>query len=279
MGWGDVISIGLGLGNAALNAANASTLQQMKLQQAGEALYREFIDAMRNGIFNLKQAAEGVLAAEGTSPLQAAGAMRILDYQLSSSGVTPDLFPDLADKEYAAATARLIGGNSNRLYAALDKAEQAQVDQLVEHIRLLPDCRYYVENADQAIRLREAQGVVDAGGIMKMNGCLLAIVIWAGVGALFGLVAALGDAGLLLLLAALVAAIPLAIKFRARRREVIAAQKTVKELEGTVDLQQFQTLEHQFKSPEEAQQLQQQSEQYVESFFGDYTLLQDGWRS
>ena len=82
MGWGDVISIGLGLGNAALNASNASMLQQMKTQQVGEALYREFINSLRNSIFNLNQAAEDVLRGEAAAPLKAAGAMRILDLSL-----------------------------------------------------------------------------------------------------------------------------------------------------------------------------------------------------
>ncbi len=53
MGWGDVISIGLGLGNLAVNANNASQLQQMKMQQASEALIREFFNALRTGMFNL----------------------------------------------------------------------------------------------------------------------------------------------------------------------------------------------------------------------------------
>ena len=174
MGWGDVISIGLGLGNAAINASNASTLQQMKMQQAGEALYREFVSAMRNAIFELKQTAEGVLAGEGASPLKAAGAMRILDHKLATSGITPDLFTELADKEYVAATANMVHSNSYRLYTALDQVQQTQVDQLVEHVHRLADAHYYLEHADGVSRLRMAKAETNSSSA-RPQGCLIAI--------------------------------------------------------------------------------------------------------
>lgn len=279
MGWGDVISIGLGLGNAAINASNASTLQQMKMQQAGEALYREFIGAIRNGIFNLNQTAEDVLRGEATAPLTAAGAMRILDYQLTTSGVTLDLFTDLADKKFAADTVRLISSNSSRMYAALDKAEQTQIDQLVEHVRRLPDCHYYLEKADDASRLREAMSVVEYGGNVRQTGCFYTIAAMVGVFLLGAIASVLGDFGSLVMIAGVIVLAVVGFKLAGKRTKVDAAKKTVKALEGNVDLQRFHLLEQQFKTPNEAKQSQKQSEQYVENFFSDYTLLQDGWRS
>ncbi len=274
MGWGDVISIGLGLGNLAINSSNAGKLQQMKLQHAGEALYREFINTLRSGMFNLKQTTEGILAGEEASPLQAAGAMRILDYQLSASGVTPDLFPELADKEYAAATAKLISSNSNRMHAALDKTEQSQVDQLVQYVRQLTDCHYYLENADNADYLREAKSIIENGGRARL-GCVLS----AGLMLLGLTFLNLGDFGMLLALVVFVVALVFAVRYFGKRNEVTRAKKAVKEIEDDVDLERFWTLENQFKTPDQARQAQKQAEQYIESYFGDYTLLQDGWRS
>lgn len=274
MGWGDVISIGLGLGNMAINSSNASKLEQMKLQQAGEALYREFITFMRNGLFNLKQTAESVLASEAESPLKAAGAMRILEYQLSDSGITPDMFSELPDKEYAAATFKLVKGNSSRLYASLPAAEQSQVDQLVQHMRQLPEYRYHLENADNVNRLREAQSTVENGGNPRVEGCILPVGL-----VFFGMMfLALGDIGGLFWLGAIIGAIVLAVKFSGKRGEVNRAKNTIKELEGNVDLERFRVVEKQFETIDQTRQAQKQSEQYIENFFGDYTLLQDGWR-
>lgn len=276
MGWGDVISIGLGLGNAAINASNASTLQQMKMQQAGEALYREFVSAMRNAIFELKQTAEGVLAGEGASPLKAAGAMRILDHKLATSGITPDLFPELADKEYVAITANLVHSNSHRLYTALDKVQQAQVDQLLEHIRRLADYHYYLEHADGVSRLRQIKGVNNSGGTGQYKGCLIGLGLFMASGILIMMSPELG---MLVVLAAMIVGVVSLVKLAGERQAANATKKTIEELEGSIDLPRFHLLEQQFRTPDQAQQSQKQSEQYVENFFGDYTLLQNGWRA
>lgn len=276
MGWGDVISIGLGLGNMAINSSNASKLNQMKLQQAGEALYHEFITFMRNGLFNLKQAAESVLASEEESPLKAAGAMRILEYQLAASGITPDMFSELPDKEYAAATFKLINGNSNRMYAGLDKDEQPQVDQLVEHLQRLADLQYYLEHTENASRLRATKTVSNVGSPPQNKGCLIAIGLFV-LGGLLVLVSA--ELSMFAMGAAWLVGFLALIGLIGKRRESNANQKTIKELESGIDWPRFQILEQQFTTPDEARKRQQESEQYVENFFGDYTLLQDGWRS
>ena len=276
MGWGDVISIGLGLGNAAINASNANTLQQMKIQQVGEVLYREFVSAMRNAIFELKQTAEGVLAGEGASPLKAAGAMRILDHKLATSGITPDLFPELADKEYVAATANLVHSNSHRLYTALDKVQQAQVDQLVEHVRRLADYHYYLEHADGVSRLRIAKAETNGSSSALPKGCLIAV----GLFLLTGMVASISiQLSWLVMIPTLIVGWMALRELSGQRRTANATRKTIEELEGSIDLPRFHVLEQQFKTPDEAQQSQKQSEQYVENFFGDYTLLQNGWRA
>lgn len=280
MGWGDVISIGLGLGNLAVNANNASQLQQMKMQQASEALIREFFNALRTGMFNLNQTAEDVLRSEASAPLKAAGAMRILDYQLTASGVTPDVFTDLGDKKFAADTGRMIRENSGRMYAALDTVGQSQVDQLVEHVRRLADYHYYLENFHSAQRLQEAQAIL-AQNPNRAGGCLIGFEVYMLIGlGLTGLMLLASSPGLgLLLIAGAVGGAVYVGKQRKNSQATKEAQKVVKELEGTLDLNRFLELDGQFKTEDVARAEQQQAEQYVEGFFGDYGLLQDGWRS
>lgn len=280
MGWGDVISIGLGLGNLAVNANNASTLQQMKMQQASEALIREFFNALRTGMFNLNQTAEDVLRSEASAPLKAAGAMRILDYQLTASGVTPDVFTDLGDKKFAADTGRMIRENSGRMYAALDTVGQSQVDQLVEHVRRLADYHYYLENFHSAQRLQEAQAILTQNP-NRAGGCLIGFEVYMLIGlGLTGLMLLASSPGLgLLLIAGAVGGAVYVGKQRKNSQATKEAQKVVKELEGTLDLNRFLELDGQFKTEDVARAEQQQAEQYVERFFGDYGLLQDGWRA
>lgn len=276
MGWGDVISIGLGLGNAALNASNASTLQQMKLQRASEAIYREFINLLRNGMFNLKQTAEDVLAGEEASPLQAAGAMRILDYQLSASGVTPDLFPEISDKEYAAATSRLINSNSSRMYAALDDHGKKQVDELLVHLKRLPELQYYLEYADNLSRLQAGEAVSNVGNSTEKKGCLITFGLF-----IFSFVLALVNETLAMIAvyASLFIGFLFLMSLVSKWQSANPNKKKIKELESSIDLSRIKKLDEWFNTPDRAKQFQKESELYVENFFGDSTLLQNGWRT
>ncbi len=221
-----------------------------------------------------------MLRSEASAPLKAAGAMRILDYQLTASGVTPDVFTDLGDKKFAADTGRMIRENSGRMYAALDTVGQSQVDQLVEHVRRLADYHYYLENFHSAQRLQEAQAIL-AQNPNRAGGCLIGFEVYMLIGlGLTGLMLLASSPGLgLLLIAGAVGGAVYVGKQRKNSQATKEAQKVVKELEGTLDLNRFLELDGQFKTEDVARAEQQQAEQYVEGFFGDYGLLQDGWRA
>lgn len=190
--------------------------------------------------------------------------------------VTPDLFTDLADKKFVADTARLISGNSSRMYAGLDKAGQTQVDQLVEHVRRLPDYHYYLKNLDEGDAMRDASEAALSGGpscaiiLLAVAGAILAFIVVN--------IAGMNIASILLLLVGIVL-LSSAVVMTVLRRRVSQAQQTIEELEDTVDLERFTALEEEFESPEEVEEKQKQAEQFIEGFFGDYTLLQGGWRT
>jgi hypothetical protein len=162
------------------------------------------------------------------------------------------------------------------MYSALNKDERTEVDQLVEHVRRLADLQYYLQNADNVSRLQAKETGTDVNSIMQNKGCLISIGLFI-LG--FVLVMISPELGVLAGLAAWVVGIVALIQLARTRRATNATQRTNKELASTIDLPRFRMLEQQFTTPDEAKQLQKQSEQYVETFFGDYTLLQDGWRS
>lgn len=57
MGWLDVISVGLNLTNAAMNASNAAKLQEMQRQGATADAMRALTSVLRDQIFRYKQSA------------------------------------------------------------------------------------------------------------------------------------------------------------------------------------------------------------------------------
>ena len=123
MGWLDI----------AFDAAMLSTqisqrnkLQQLQQQHAEAAVIQAVVLALRQEIFKFKQTAEEIVALAATYPKQAAGALEILQRRFQQAGLTPDLFPELGDKEYVAATTRYLREQCQRLLAQLPPADRLE---------------------------------------------------------------------------------------------------------------------------------------------------------
>lgn len=156
MSWWDVIEVGLGAANLAANASNAQKLEQMRRQGAAVALMEAIVKELRNQIFKYKQTAEEILAMEAKSPKIAAAAMRLLELRFDDSGITPDLFNELGDKDYVANVMRTIRENSGRLMEKLMVEERVDVNAVIDKVKRLPDYAYYLDHHEKVHAYQEA---------------------------------------------------------------------------------------------------------------------------
>lgn len=151
------------------------------------------------------------------------------------------------------------------------------VDQLVEHVSRLPDYRYYLQNLDEGDMMRDATEVTSGGGPSR-------VVIFALTAAAIGsflMVCAASENVAFVLIFTLIGFVLLfiAVIMAMLGSRMSRAQHTIEELEDTIDLERFTALEKEFESPEDVEEKQKHAEQFIENFFGDYTLLQGGWRA
>lgn len=278
--------------NTALNAAslgadlyNASQLSTLRRQGADAALIQTFIRHLRDQIFQFKQAADNALAMEARSPLAAAGAISVVADRLHDSGVTPELFPELGDKEYAAQTIRLIEENHRRLMARLTPVEQGQVARVVAAADRLPDYNYYLENYNDGRRLVEAAPTVAQYG--SRNSWLLSIGLgllyyFVGLPASIGLFMALftggnwsnntgGIVGLIVGIGAWVAGLIMINRWQ-NAKKYKRAKKVVDELKDKIDLPRFIALDNELGSTTQARQLQQEAQSFLAAFFGEPSI-------
>lgn len=134
----DVASLGV-------QVSQASKLSQLQAQHGDAAVIQTLGLALRSEIFKYKFAADEVLALEATDQRAAACALEILHRRLQQAGISPDLFPDLADKEYAATTQRTIRDHRNRLMAQLSPADQSLVQEVATVALNLPRLHYLLD--------------------------------------------------------------------------------------------------------------------------------------
>lgn len=274
MGWLDLV---LGAASASAGMYNASQLETLRRQGAETALIQAIIMHLREQIFEIKQMAELAVAQEAQSAKIAAGAISVVELRLLSSGITPDLFLELGDKEYAKNTVRLIGENKRRLLGMLSTDEQSEVGRVAAAAARLPDYSYYVGNFDVGRRLMEATSAVTK--YEARNGCMFNTVVSFGY-FLIGLPTAIvvfgttidwniGTVmGIGLWLAGFVG-----ITLWQHAGEYKTAKKTMEELKDKINLPRFIELDRELAGKERARQLQQAAQALVAPFFGDARLL------
>jgi hypothetical protein len=276
MGWLDVLNVGLGVANVAVNVSNASKLEQLQAQGAAAALIQAVITELRDQIFKFKQAAEAILASEAQSTKVAAGAMQLLELRLQDSGINPDLFRELSDKEYAASTIRLIRDNSSRLLGQLPDAERGEVTRVAAIASHLPKYNYYLANYSEGKRLQEAAYTV--AEYAPRNSCLvqigLVLYVYPGIGIPIGVMISLfgNSLGIILGLAVWVAGL-VAIMRWMNARGYRQAKKLLDDSKNKLDLEQFNALDRELGGEDKTRRSQAEAQRLVQDFFGSSQLL------
>jgi hypothetical protein len=277
MGWLNTL---FDAGILAAQVSSMNKLETMKKQGAQAAALQAILAEIRRQIFNYKQEAEEILSMADQDPKLAAGALRILEQRLKASGITPDLFIDLSDKDYAASTIRLIRDNGNRLIAQLSPDEQTEVATVTAAAIRLPDYDYYTAHYADMQRYRAAEPL--ARKHHSGRGCLYAAIVigcaWIGMGlcaftglaggntSSSGVFSGMGT-GLMIGLAVGIGL----IWYLSRGAQAAAnAKKIVDEVKAKVDVEEFDALDKEFGGDyQRVVALLHQAQTVVHAFFGN----------
>jgi hypothetical protein len=167
MGWFDVI---WKAGVIGVEVASYSKLAEMQRQGADAIAIQALLKIFRDEIFSYKQIAENILSAENQSPRIAAAGMIILKNKIEKTHLSPELFPDLADKDYVANTFRLIRNETNRLIGSLPPQDAAEVREVVYIAESFEDEQFLVNNYEKGTSVRSAIKTCDELGDRNTKG-------------------------------------------------------------------------------------------------------------
>lgn len=267
--WNNLLTVA----NIGVSAANYSQLQELKEQQNQSQIGALLIQMARDMLFDFKQGAEKVLANEVTNPKLAAAKLKMLSLGLEDIGITPQLFPDLSDKEYAASTIKYIESNQQQLQSQLSIEEQEEIETAIQAVQIYQDAEYVLTHYEAVEEYREAKVVYDE--LAGRNGCLATIgvilLFYPGIILPGGLYFAsesevVGILGFSLWLAIIV----VVFRFRSQKRYK-EAKKIVESFEELgVDLERFEFLEEQLgvEDEEDVESRMAFAETRIEQFFG-----------
>lgn len=166
----------LDVASLSVEIAMAQQLEEMQRQGATAANMRVLANHLKDQIFKYNESYKNIVAQAPVAPLQAAGALRLLQIRLNESGLSPDLFTELSDKEYVSMTFRQIKDKIAELTTALGPEDQASLEALVSKVSRLPDYNYYIENYDLAEEYKGQSVLAESTGnktlgFWSMLGC------------------------------------------------------------------------------------------------------------
>jgi hypothetical protein len=265
----------IGATDLAVSVNNARKFEELKSQGAATAMVEALVTALRAEVFKYKQAVDSILELEEQNLKVAAGAMRLLEERLADSGITPDLFSSFDDKEYTAATTKLIRTHSQRLTNMLPPDDQAEVEQLIARATPVDDYEYYLAHYEEGKKLQ----VVEEYG--PRNSCLprimVGLYIYPGSGIallLFGGIGGVaGEVGQVVGIA-LGVIVWIFGMYRISRwmsaKKYREAKKLVDEIESDINLQRFNRLDTQFNGNKaEVERKYQAAQRAIKDFFGE----------
>lgn len=272
MSWfGTLVDIGV----LSMQVSQSRKLNQLQDQQANAVIVQAMISAMRDEIFKYKQAAGEILRLESENPKIAAGAMRFLEIRLRDLDLKPEMFFELGDKEYVAEANRLIFTNSQRMIQSLPHIDQNEIESLATDLDNLPEMAFYLNHYPKVSEYRQAKQLINS--VSKYNhGCLNAVLVYPlamGVGSVFSMLfGSIFDSGYFIgFVFGLFACLGGMLYFSnniARRKEFLAAKKTVEALSNDLDIETFAKIEGKLGTDQQSIQFQyEEVTARVKSFF------------
>jgi hypothetical protein len=256
MGWLNTL---LDVGIIGLQMNQSRKLDQMRQGQANAAAVQAIVQMLRDMIFKFNQAAQEISAADDASPKIRAGAMLLLKHRLEELELAPEMFPELADKDYLASTSRLIRQKSRELLEVLPDRERQEAQASVKAAMRLPESDYYLKHYQLVEEYRAALPVykrlstsnnpivyILAAGGVGMVACVMLPLLFALPGTAIGSegLAFLGTlAGMALAVVAMMGVVAL-LSRSAQRKRFLTAKAAIGRIEqAEIDLQYYETLE------------------------------------
>ena len=161
MGWLDMLSVGL---DVVTYSQVHKTRQQMKNLQASQQaaiLQDEYLKVLRNLVFANNQSALAIREHLDTTPQKVFVGARLLAWRYQSLGISADMFPEFADKDYVADTERNISGLIRSSQEKLSPEQILDGEACIEAILEMPQLNEAIENETQNKSIRAAQARAD----------------------------------------------------------------------------------------------------------------------
>jgi hypothetical protein len=163
MSWLRALELGLNVTTTWQLLSANEKLEVLRAQGAAEEARQQYVRAMKQQLFECREAVEAALSSEADAPLKTAGALQMIRARVEDFEITTACFDAFDDKEYARTVLQAIQHNATRLWHDRTPEEQQQINGLVDAMRVIPAAEMYLRSAHQFEALRQKRQKIEDG--------------------------------------------------------------------------------------------------------------------
>ncbi len=130
----DLVGIGIDIAQTRQIYKARSELERLKAGAQAAAERQMILEILRNFIFDIAQDVRMLEKHLETLPLQSYTVARALKWRIKDSGISPEIFPDLADKEYVQEVLTSIDSIAKRSREHLSNEQLARANTATDYI-------------------------------------------------------------------------------------------------------------------------------------------------
>ncbi|GAP15990.1 hypothetical protein LARV_03785 [Longilinea arvoryzae] len=167
MGWLDVLDLGLDVVQTVQIHSIKNQLNNMQSGQVNEQIRAGIIETYKNFVFSVNQDLKEIQKRVQESPKQVHVVSLILEWRLKESGISPEVFKDLSDKEYLAELISGIKEVKNQSFQLLNATDRSQAERAAQDIIDVPALDAWMKSRGTLKELKSA--TEDLERITKSN--------------------------------------------------------------------------------------------------------------
>ncbi len=258
-------------GIVGLQLEQANELKRFKQELEHNQNDQQLQEKLKNSVFQFKEEAKKIINFKNIE--EKAFYLRHLEYQLSNSGLQPDLFSDFKDKEYVQDLIHFVSSECFEVCSKFTENKIQEIDSAIDSALNIQHCEYYLENFNQMnefIRIKKIEEQNDGLGCLGRTFIGLLggfIILLSFIFFLFEL----SIIGVLSIVIAMLLFVWIFISSEKEKEVDIESAKLI-EINSSVDINYLLQLDEIFKGQEFAEKELKESKMILKKFISKYGI-------
>jgi len=162
MGWLDVLNLGVDIVQTLQLSKIKGQVGAMQQGALSESVMREIISTLKNAVFSVNKDLKVIQSKINEYPKQTYVISQVLDWRIQYFGISPEIFPELPDKDYAQNVIQGINETKYLSSQLLDAETLEKADMISKRIIELPQLDEWMDIVTKRDKISSLETEINA---------------------------------------------------------------------------------------------------------------------